>query len=115
MAFDPVKSLSKARHEFGEPGGVNMSIEASTTFTVLDPDVMPNIFQGELGPESQHIGSGGCYLYGRHFNPTVYVLGRYVAAIESTESGYACASGMAAISSSIMQCCSPGDGPTGCI
>ena len=109
MAFDPVQSLSAARHEFGEHGGVNMSIEASTTFTVLDPDVMPEIFQGELGPEAQHKGSGGCYLYGRHFNPTVYVLGRYVSAIEGTESGYACASGMAAISSSIMQCCEPGD------
>ena len=31
---DPVERLAALRHEFGEHGGVNMSIEASTTFTV---------------------------------------------------------------------------------
>jgi methionine-gamma-lyase len=69
--FDPAVSLANMRHEFGEHGGVNMSIEASTTFTVMHASTMPEIFHGRRGPES-----GGCYLYGRHFNPTVYVLGR---------------------------------------
>ncbi len=109
MAFDPIRSLSAARHEFGEHGGVNMSIEASTTYTVMDAEVMPEIFQGRIGPAAQHESSGGCYLYARHFNPTVYVLGRYISAIEGTEAGYACASGMSAISASIMQLCQPGD------
>jgi len=27
--FDPLESLASMRHEFGEHGGVNMSIEAS--------------------------------------------------------------------------------------
>ncbi|MBK7404458.1 MAG: aminotransferase class V-fold PLP-dependent enzyme [Phycisphaerales bacterium] len=103
MPFDPERSLAEVRHEFGEHGGVNMSIEASTTFTVLDAELMPEIFQGHRGPE------GGCYLYGRHFNPTVYVLGRYLAALEGTGAAYCTASGMSAISSTIMQMCSPGD------
>ncbi len=104
MSFDPVRSLSKVRHEFGEHGGVNMSIETSTTFTVMAAETMPEIFTGDKGPEQ-----GGCFLYGRHFNPTVYVLGRYLAAIEGTESAYATSSGISAIACSVMQLCSPGD------
>jgi methionine-gamma-lyase len=52
---------------------------------------------------------GGCYLYGRHFNPTVYVLGKQLAAMEGTDDGYCCASGMAAISATIMQLCKAGE------
>ncbi|MCR9074704.1 MAG: aminotransferase class I/II-fold pyridoxal phosphate-dependent enzyme [bacterium] len=104
MAFDPIQSLSRVRHEFGEHGGVNMSIEASTTYTVMEAGIMPEIFQGRMGPDT-----GGCYLYGRHFNPTVYVLGRYLAAIEGTEAGYATSSGISAIACAIMQLCGPGD------
>lgn len=80
-----------------------MSVEESTTFTVLDASTMPEIFQGHLGPE------GGCYLYGRHFNPTVYVLGRQIAALEGAQAGYCASSGMAAISSAILQLCETGD------
>ncbi|MDF1809977.1 MAG: aminotransferase class V-fold PLP-dependent enzyme [Phycisphaerales bacterium] len=104
MSFDPVQSLSRVRHEFGEHGGVNMSIEASTTYTVMAAEIMPEIFQGHKNPEQ-----GGCFLYGRHFNPTVYVLGRYLAAIEGTEAGYATSSGISAIACSLMQICGPGD------
>ncbi|MDP7008631.1 MAG: aminotransferase class V-fold PLP-dependent enzyme [Phycisphaerales bacterium] len=101
--FDPQQAMADSRHEFGEHGGVNMSIEASTTFTVMTPDIMPEIFEGLHGPDD-----GGCYLYGRHFNPTVYVLGRMVAAMEGAEAGYCAASGLAAISSVIMQRCGGG-------
>jgi methionine-gamma-lyase len=101
--FDPIESLANMRHEFGEHGGVNMSIEASTTFTVMDPETMPDIFQGRCGPER------GCYLYGRHFNPTVYVLGRELAALEGAEAGYCTSSGMAAISGTLLQLCRSGD------
>ena len=103
MTFDPQQSLAEVRREFGEHGGVNMSIEASTTFTVLEAANMPEIFQGRMGPE------GGCYLYGRHFNPTVYVLGRYLAAMEGTEAAYCTASGISAIAAVLIQLCSPGD------
>ena len=100
----PLESLADLRHEFGEHGGVNMSIEASTTFTVMEAGTMPEIFHGLRGPDE-----GGCYLYGRHFNPTVYVLGRQLAAIEGTEAAYCTASGMSAISAALIQCCAPGD------
>lgn len=99
-----MEALAEVRHEFGEHGGVNLSIEASTTFTVLSPETMPEIFRGALGPDS-----GGCYLYGRHFNPTVHALSRGLAAIEGTESAYATASGMGAIVAAILECCDHGD------
>ena len=100
----PLEALADLRHEFGEHGGVNMSIEASTTFTVLEAHTMPDIFHGLRGPEE-----GGCYLYGRHFNPTVYALGRELAALEGTEAAYCTASGMSAISATILQLTAPGD------
>ncbi|MCB1053049.1 MAG: aminotransferase class I/II-fold pyridoxal phosphate-dependent enzyme [Acidobacteria bacterium] len=102
--FDPCAAMASIRHEFGEHGGVNMSIEASTTFTVMHAETMPEIFSGHVGPET-----GGCYLYGRHFNPTVFNLGRQLAAMEGAESGYCTSSGMAAIASSLLQVCSHGD------
>ena len=102
--FDPIESLASMRHEFGEHGGVNLSIETSTTFTVLEAETMPAIFRGQAGPEQ-----GGCYLYGRHFNPTVYVLGRQIAAIEGAEAGYCSASGMSAIAATVLQLCKQGD------
>lgn len=102
--FDPIESLAGLRHEFGEHGGVNMSIETSTTYTVMEPETMPDIFRGRRGPEE-----GGCYLYGRHFNPTVYVLGKQIAALEGAEAGYCTASGMSAIAATVLQLCSAGD------
>lgn len=101
---NPIEALADLRHEFGEHGGVNMSIEASSTFTVIDPTTMPDIFAGRKGPEA-----GGCYLYGRHFNPTVYNVGRQLAALEGTEAAYCTASGMGAISAVIMALCDAGD------
>ncbi len=106
MPFDPIQSLADARHEFGEHGGVNMSIEQSTTFTVMHATTMPDIFGGVVGPDDER---GGCYLYGRHFNPTVYTLGRYLAALEGTEAAYCTASGMSAIAGAVIQLCKPGD------
>jgi len=101
---NPVETLANTRHEFGEHGGVNMSVEASTTFTVIHSNTMPEIFGGEKGPEH-----GGCYLYGRHFNPTVFNLGKQLAALEGTEAAYCTASGMSAISATLMQLCDAGD------
>lgn len=104
QAFDPAAAMASTRHEFGEHGGVNMSIEASTTYTVLAAETMPAIFAGRYGPET-----GGCYLYGRHFNPTVYALGRQLAAMESTGMAYGASSGLAAIACAVMQWCESGD------
>ena len=100
---DPIADLAHLRHEFGEHGGVNMSIEASSTFTVIDPETMPALFQGRAGPDK------GCYLYGRHFNPTVYNLGRQMAALAGTDAAYCTASGMGAISAVLLALCDAGD------
>ena len=100
---NPIERLTNTHHEFGEHGGVNMSIEVSTAFTVMKPGTMPELFEGHKGAPQ------GCYLYGRHFNPTVYNLGRQLAAIEGTEAAYCTASGMAAISAAVLQLCNAGD------
>ncbi|KAJ1410572.1 Pyridoxal phosphate-dependent transferase, major domain [Sesbania bispinosa] len=100
---DPAAALASARHEFGEHGGVNMSIEASATFTVMEPDTLRRLFTGELGPDRDF------YLYSRHFNPTVLNLSRKMAALEGTEAAYCTASGMSAVSSALLQLCNSGE------
>ncbi|GAA0157267.1 lyase [Lithospermum erythrorhizon] len=100
---DPAAGLALARHEFGEHGGVNMSIEASATFTVMEPETMGRMFNGELGADKNH------YIYSRHFNPTVLNLSHKMAALEGTEAAYCTASGMSAISSVLLQLCNTGD------
>ena len=102
--FSPEKEMSKIRREFGEHGGVAPSISRSSTFTVMDPKTMPEIFKGVRGPHK-----GGCFLYSRHFNPTVDVLARELAAMEGMESAVCTASGMAAISCALLQICKNGD------
>ena len=101
---DPVRAMSQTRREFGEHGGVCPSLARSTTFTVMDPSVMPEIFEGIRGPHK-----GGCFLYSRHFNPTVRVLSRYLASMEGTEDAVCTASGMSAISCALLQICRAGD------
>ena len=102
--FDPEWAITQVRREFGEHGGVAPSIERSSTFTVMEPGVMPDIFAGRRTPDRE-----GCYLYSRHFNPTVDVLDRYLAAMEGTEFAIGTASGMAAIACAILQICRTGD------
>jgi len=102
--FDPEEAIAQVRREFGEHGGVCPSISRSSTFTVMAPETMPEIFQGSRSPDQ-----GGCYLYSRHFNPTVNVLARYMAAMENTEYAICTASGMAAIACTLLQLCRQGD------
>lgn len=100
---DPAESLASLRHEFGEHGGVNMSIEPSVTFTVMEPEIMPRMFKGELGPDKDF------YIYSRNFNPTISNLARKLAALEGTEAAYCTSSGMSAITSVLLQICRTGD------
>jgi methionine-gamma-lyase len=104
--FSPEEALLKARREFGEHGGVTPSVERSATFTVMEAKTMAEIFAGEKGKDSEN---GGYFLYSRHFNPTVEVLNRYLAAMEGTESAMCTASGMSAIVTTLMQLCKNGD------
>ena len=97
--FDPSTSI----HDylvFGEFGDVNPSITDSSTFTFLNPKTMEESFQHEIE---------GCFLYSRHWNPINKFLASALARLEDTESAQVTASGMGAISSSILQLCSTGD------
>lgn len=85
---------------FGEFGGVNPSIEDSSTFTFLSAEKMAELFQHEIE---------GCYLYSRHTNPTSQYLAQALARMEKTESAQITASGMSAISCAILQICNAGD------
>ena len=103
-SFNPEQALIEVRREFGEHGGVAPSISRSATFTVTHPGTMSEIIEGLKGPEE-----GGCFLYSRHFNPTVDVLSRYLASMEGTEAAICTASGMSAIACSLLQVCKSGD------
>jgi methionine-gamma-lyase len=48
---NPIEDLAHLRHEFGEHGGVNMSVEASSTFTVIDPETVRDLFQDRAGSD----------------------------------------------------------------
>ncbi len=86
--------------QFGEFGDVNPSVCDSATFTFMQAKTMMDTFHGE---------SEGCFLYSRHWNPTNKYLADALAAMEGTESAWVTASGMAAITCSILQICSSGD------
>nr|GEY38929.1 methionine gamma-lyase-like [Tanacetum cinerariifolium] len=94
---DPIWALANGHHIFGEHGGVNMSIETSAIFTVMEPETLTRMFAGELGPDRDF------FIYSRHFNPTVLNLSRQIAAMEGTEAAYCTSSGMSAISSVLLQ------------
>ncbi len=104
QTYNPEQALFETKREFGEHGGVTPSIARSSTFTVMDPASMPEIFSGAKSPLKND-----CYLYSRHFNPTNVVLARYLAALEGTEAAIATASGMSAISCARLQLCRNGD------
>jgi methionine-gamma-lyase len=99
MQFDPASSIQHLK-QFGEFGGVNPSITDSSTFNFLHADDMEETFLGH---------TEGCFLYSRHWNPTNKFLSEAIAAMENTESAWITASGMAAITCSILQLCSAGD------
>ena len=87
-------------HHFGEYGGVNPSITDSSTFTYLEGKTMEEVFGGERE---------GCYLYSRHTNPSNASLAEVIAAMENTEAAQVTASGMGAVSATILQLCNHGD------
>ncbi|MBT8387007.1 MAG: aminotransferase class I/II-fold pyridoxal phosphate-dependent enzyme [Ignavibacteria bacterium] len=97
--FDPSTEIQDYL-VFGEYGGVNPSIEDSSTFTFLSPEKMKDLFDHEIE---------GCFLYSRHWNPTNKHLADALARLEDSESAIVTSSGMAAISASILQICNTGD------
>ncbi len=97
--FDPSNAIQDFL-VFGEFGDVNPSITDSSTFTFMSPDRMEELFDHEIE---------GCFLYSRHWNPTNKFLSEALARMEDSEAAQSKASGMAAISSTIVQICDSGD------
>ncbi len=85
---------------FGEFGGVNPSISDSSTYTFLSAKTMADTFEGN---------TEGCYLYSRHSSPSNLYLAQALAELEGTENANVTASGMGAITSTLLQLCKTGD------
>ena len=97
--FKPANSIQDLQY-FGEFGGVNPSISDSSTYTFLSAKTMFDTFEGN---------AEGCYLYSRHSTPSNLYLGEALAAMEGTETANVAASGMGAITPTILQFCQAGD------
>lgn len=97
--FNPANAIQDLK-QFGEFGGVNPSITDSATFTFLDEQTMIDTFHGK---------AEGCFLYSRHWNPSNKYLAQAMAALEGTESAWVTSSGMAAITTTLLQLCNSGD------
>ena len=99
MKYKPADRIQDLQY-FGEFGGVNPSISDSSTYTFLSAKTMFDTFEGN---------AEGCYLYSRHSSPSNLYLGEALAAMEGTETANVAASGMGAITSTLMQLCNSGD------
>ncbi len=97
--FDPATGIQD-HLAFGEFGDVNPSICDSSTYTFLNVATMEEVFEHEIE---------GCFLYSRHWNPTNRYLAEALARMEGGESAQVMASGMAAISTTLLRLCSAGD------
>ncbi len=96
--FNPIKKLYSIKSN-DNYNGVNVPISDSATFYFPTAQEMEATFNGE----------NPAYLYSRHSNSTTTALGEALAAIEDTEAGICTASGMAAITTTILQICNSGD------
>lgn len=99
MQFNPADDIQDLQY-FGEFGGVNPSISDSSTYTFLSAKTMFDTFEGN---------ADGCYLYSRHSSPSNLYLGQALAAMEGTEAANVAASGMGAITPTLLQLCGAGD------
>ncbi|MBN2813990.1 MAG: aminotransferase class I/II-fold pyridoxal phosphate-dependent enzyme [Bacteroidales bacterium] len=97
--FNPASRIQDKLY-FDEFGGVNPAITDSATYTFMDPETMTETFLGH---------TEGCFLYSRHWNPSNKLLADSLAEMEDTEAAWVTASGMAAITCAILQCCKSGD------
>ncbi|XRE42821.1 O-acetylhomoserine sulfhydrylase [Tenacibaculum discolor] len=99
MKFKPANNIQDLQY-FGEFGGVNPSISDSSTYTFLSAKTMFDTFEGN---------TDGCYLYSRHSSPSNLYLSEALAAMEGTETANVSATGMGAITPTILQICEAGD------
>jgi methionine-gamma-lyase len=97
--FNPADRIQDLQY-FGEFGGVNPSISDSSTYTFLSAKTMFDTFEGNME---------GCYLYSRHSSPSNLYLDKALAAMEGTEAANVAASGMGAITPTLLQLCGNGE------
>lgn len=97
--FEPANNIQDLQF-FGEFGGVNPSISDSSTYTFMAAKTMFDTFEGN---------TDGCYLYSRHSSPSNLYLSEALAQMEGTEAANTTASGMGAITSTLLQICGAGD------
>ena len=97
--FNPADRIQDLQY-FGEFGGVNPSISDSSTYTFLSAKTMFDTFEGN---------AEGCYLYSRHSSPSNLYLDQAIAAMEGAEAANVSASGMGAITPTLLQLCGQGD------
>lgn len=98
-SFNPADNIQDLQY-FGEFGGVNPSISDSSTYTFLSAKTMFDTFEGN---------AEGCYLYSRHSSPSNLYLDKALAAMEGTATANVSASGMGAITPTLLQLCGAGD------
>lgn len=97
--FDPIGAI-EALQFTGQFAGINPSISDSSTYLFESAQKMADTFEG-LTEDS--------FLYSRHSSPNTMFLGEALAKLEGTEAANVTASGMAAISATLLQLCKTGD------
>ncbi len=93
MAINSVQGISTER-------GVNPNVNDSATFCFPKGQLMTDTFHGQ---------TEGYYLYSRHWNPSNMSLCKALAAMEGTEAAWCTASGMAAITCTLLELAKAGD------
>ena len=97
--FDAANAIQDLQY-FGN-SVVNPSISDSSTYIFFYlPKPCSIIFEGN---------AEGCYLYSRHSSPMNLYLAQVLAKMEGTEAANVTASGMGAITSTLLQICKSGD------
>lgn len=96
--FNPATGLEQSAH-LSDQYMVNPPITDSATYAFESGEDMTACFHGEKE----------AFLYSRHWNPTNMELSKALAAMEGTEMAWVTGSGMAAITSTILQLCKSGD------
>jgi methionine-gamma-lyase len=99
VKFDPATEIQNYL-VFGEFGDVNPSICDSSTYTFHSVARMEELFDHEIE---------GCFLYSRQWNPTNKYLSLALARMEDGQWAHVTSSGMAAISSTLLELCSAGN------
>jgi methionine-gamma-lyase len=96
--FNPATNLEQSSH-LSNQYMVNPPITDSATYAFESGEDMTACFNGKKE----------AFLYSRHWNPTNMELSKALAAMDGTEMAWVTGSGMAAITSTILQICKSGD------